>query len=330
MMKKAKAAKARVAAAQAKTQAAVAKGQAAVAKGQAAAAKVQSQVQSKVDQGQAAAAKIQSQVNQAQGQVQSMKRKAQNAVGQAQGMKKQAMAAAGIEPYPSTSEMPIQHPQPVIKSEPNVNMSVVQPYPSTAGMPMQQTLEAADPKVAAAVKKFKEGKIEMELGYPQIMVTIILGVIYIAVTSLGIQTYNKCEGIQGSQKFTNLKNFMSHTMAVAIAIPIVFLLTKFVKNEGGVFTIIYAIMGIASSAMAIQIMNQPDCKDGVKKDEKNFAIVALVFWLILFLAGGYFTMKSDTAGGKALRAGAAGAATMGRQASAAGSKGMAAMARKMQ
>ena len=209
-------------------------------------------------------------------------------------------------------------------------MSVVQPYPSTAGMPMQQTLEAADPKMAAAVKKFKEGKIEMELGYPQILLTIILGVIYIAVTSLGIQTYNKCEGIQGSQKFTNLKHFMSHTMAVAITIPVVFLLTKFVKNEGGVFTILYSIMGIAGSAMAIQIMNQPECKDGVKKDEKNFAIVALVFWLILFLAGGYFTMKSDTVGGKALRAGAAGAATLGKQASAAGSKGMAAMARKMQ
>ena len=62
---------------------------------------------------------------------------------------------------------------------------------------------------------------------------------------------------------------MRHTMAVAIAIPIVFLLTKFVKNEGGVFTIIYAIMGIASSAMAIQIMNQPDCKDGVKKDKRT-------------------------------------------------------------
>jgi hypothetical protein len=41
-------------------------------------------------------------------------------------------------------------------------------------------------------------------------------------------------------------------------------------------------------------------------------------------------MKSDTAGGKALRAGASGAASMGRQASMAGSKGMAAMARKMQ
>ena len=297
MMKKAKAAKARVAAAQ--------------AKGQAAAAKVQS----KVAQGQAAASKIQSKVSQAQSQVQSMKN--------------QAMAAATIEPRIQPPPAPALE-QPVIKSEPNVNMSVVQPYPSTAGMPMQQTLEAADPKMAAAVKKFKEGKIEMELGYPQILLTIVLGVIYIAVTSLGIQTYNKCEGIQGSQKFTNLKHFMSHTMAVAITIPVVFLLTKFVKNEGGVFTILYSIMGIAGSAMAIQIMNQPECKDGVKKDEKNFAIVALVFWLILFLAGGYFTMKSDTVGGKALRAGAAGAATLGKQASAAGSKGMAAMARKMQ
>ena len=124
MMKKAKAAKARVAAAQ--------------AKGQAAAAKVQS----KVAQGQAAASKIQSKVSQAQSQVQSMKN--------------QAIAAATIEPRiqpppaPALEQpvIPPAPPQPVIKSEPNVNMSVVQPYPSTAGMPMQQTLEAADPKMA--------------------------------------------------------------------------------------------------------------------------------------------------------------------------------------
>ena len=54
----------------------------------------------------------------------------------------------------------------------------------------------------------------------------------------------KCEGIQGSEKYQNLKMFMSHTMTIAITIPVVLLLMKLVKNEGGVFTIVYSIMGL--------------------------------------------------------------------------------------
>ena len=167
--------------------------------------------------------------------------------------------------------------QPIIKSEPTINMS--------------EATVVRDPELLSVVNKLKAGKIETEIGYPQVGLTILLGIFFVAITALGIDKYNKCEGIQDSEKYQNLKMFMSHTMAIAITIPVILLLQKFVANEGGVFTIIYAIMGLTASAIAMDIMRQPECEDTVKKSDKNFAIMSLVGWIILLLAGSFFTFK---------------------------------------
>ena len=156
---------------------------------------------------------------------------------------------------------------------------------------MSETTLVRDPKLVSLVDKLKTGKIETEIGFAQVGLTIILGIFYVAVTALGIDKYNKCEGIQNSEKYANLKMFMSHTMTVAITIPVVLLLMKFVNNEGGVFTMVYAIMGITASAIAMDVMRQPECEASVKDSDKNFATVSIVAWILLFLAGSFFTFK---------------------------------------
>ena len=183
---------------------------------------------------------------------------------------------APVQPRINQVPQPILS-QPVIKSEPTINMS--------------EATVVRDPELVSVVNKLKSGKIETEIGYPQVGLTILLGIFFVAVTALGIDKYNKCEGIQDSEKYQNLKMFMSHTMAIAITIPVILLLQKFVSNEGGVFTIIYAIMGLTASAIAMDIMRQPECEDTVKKSDKNFAIMSLVGWIILLLAGSFFTFK---------------------------------------
>lgn len=183
---------------------------------------------------------------------------------------------APIQPRINQVPQPILS-QPLIKSKPNINMS--------------ETTIVRDPELVSVVNKLKTGKIETEIGYPQVGLTILLGIFFVAVTALGIDKYNKCVGIQGSKKYQNLKSFMSHTMAIAIAIPCILLLQKFVTNEGGVFTIIYAIMGLTASAMAMNIMGQPECEDTVKSSDKNFAIMSIIGWIILLLAGSFFTFK---------------------------------------
>ena len=156
---------------------------------------------------------------------------------------------------------------------------------------MSETTLVRDPKLVGIVDKLKMGNIETEIGYTQVGLTVLLGIFFVAVTALGIDKYNKCEGIQDSEKYQNLKMFMSHTMTIAITIPIVLLLQKLVKNEGGVFTIVYSIMGLTASAIAVDIMRQPECEDTVKTSDMNFAKLSVGGWLILLLAGSFFTFK---------------------------------------
>ena len=156
---------------------------------------------------------------------------------------------------------------------------------------MSETTLVRDPLLVEVVNKLKTGKIETEIGYAQVGLTILLGIFFVAITALGIDKYNKCEGIKDSEKYQNLKMFMSHSMAVAITIPIILLLMKFVNNEGGVFAIIYAIMGLTASAIAMDIIRQPECADSVKPSDKNFAILSLIGWIVLLLAGSFFTFK---------------------------------------
>tara|TARA_R110000772_G_scaffold40102_2_gene93910 strand:- start:528 stop:1472 length:945 start_codon:yes stop_codon:yes gene_type:complete len=265
--------------AQAKGQALADKGQAALEKGQAFAEKAQAKGQALADKGQAALEKGQAFAEKAQAKGQALADKGQafaenvQAKGQALADKGKAVVAqssekvmtlnipAPVQPRINQVSEPILS-QPIIKSEPNVNMS--------------ELTVVRDPELVSVVNKLKTGKIETEIGYPQVGLTILLGIFFVAVTSLGIDKYNKCVGIQGSKKYQNLKAFMSHTMAIAIAIPCILLLQKLVVNEGGVFTIVYAIMGLTASSMAMNIMSQPECEDTVKSSDKNFAIVSII------------------------------------------------------
>jgi hypothetical protein len=242
-----------------------AKGQAFVDKGQAFAEKAQAKGQALADKGQAFAAKGQAVVAQGQAALLPVTEEVMT-----------LNIPAPIQPRINQVPQPILS-QPIIKSEPTINMS--------------EATVVRDPELLSVVNKLKAGKIETEIGYPQVGLTILLGIFFVAITALGIDKYNKCEGIQDSEKYQNLKMFMSHTMAIAITIPVILLLQKFVANEGGVFTIIYAIMGLTASAIAMDIMRQPECEDTVKKSDKNFAIMSLVGWIILLLAGSFFTFK---------------------------------------
>jgi len=268
-----------------------AKGQALTDKGQAFAEKAQAKGQALTDKGQAFAAKGQAFAAKAQAKGQALAEKGQAVVAQGQTAflpptKEVLNIPAPVQPRINQVPQPILS-QPVIKSEPTINMS--------------EATVVRDPELVSVVNKLKTGKIETEIGYPQVGLTILLGIFFVAVTALGIDKYNKCEGIQDSEKYQNLKMFMSHTMAIAITIPVILLLQKFVSNEGGVFTIIYAIMGLTASAIAMDIMRQPECEDTVKKSDKNFAIMSLVGWIILLLAGSFFTFKKHPKLGEVLR-----------------------------
>ena len=285
-----------------KAKEAKARAAATMAKGQALAEKAQAKGQALAEKGQALAEK-------AQAKGQALAEQSQSIVDQ----------VAPREPEPAYEPTPA----PKINSEPYVNMSE----------PIGYINEPTQPTVPISEKfnKFKDAKIETQIGYPQIALTIILGIFYVAVTALGIKVYNGCTGIQGSKKYQNLKGFLSHTMAIALTIPCVLLLQKLVTNQGGIFTVVYACMGLTGAAIAMDIMRQPDCD--VKSSEKNFVIASLVGWILTLLIGGYFTVKKYPKIGEAARAAgqkaAAGAKIAGQRAASGARSAAGAVRQKM-
>ena len=166
---------------------------------------------------------------------------------------------------------------------------------------MSNSVVVRDPALASIINKLQTGKIEIEIGFIQVALIVILGIFYVAISALGLDKYNKCEAIQSSEKYANLKMFMSHTMTIAITIPVVLLLMKFVKNEGGVFTLIYSIMGLTASAIAYDVMSQDECKQYVEETDKNYAIGSIIGWILLLLMGGFFAFKKYPKLGEVLK-----------------------------
>jgi len=130
-------------------------------------------------------------------------------------------------------------------------------------------------------------KVELEMSNGTLGLIIMMGIFYIAITSVGVSTFNKCSQIQDSQKWKNLKGFLSHTMTMAITTIATLIFAKFAKSEAAVFGILFGIFGTIASSMTLAMTNE--CKDSADKSARNFGIVSLIGYLLLML-GSLFMM----------------------------------------
>jgi len=122
--------------------------------------------------------------------------------------------------------------------------------------------------------------------------TIMFAIFYIATASIGVQTYNKCEEIQGVKKWDNIKMLLSHTMTIGMAIPAILISQYFVggKVTAGM-AILYGIMGLIGNATAFAVTREGTCGEHARKDSKNYLIFGMVASLLVMMAGGaYMTM----------------------------------------
>lgn len=131
----------------------------------------------------------------------------------------------------------------------------------------------------ATPQTLKNTTVKLELSWGVIGMIILLGTFYIAISSVGINTFNKCSKIQDSQKWENLKSYLSHTMTMVIASIATLILVKMFKSQVVVFAMVFGIMGIIASSMTLSMTNE--CKDSVDKSARSFAIASLVLHLVM-------------------------------------------------
>ena len=137
-------------------------------------------------------------------------------------------------------------------------------------------------------KRLATGKVQLEMSMGQIMVLLVLGIFYIAVSSMGIKTYNNCSAVQSSKSLTNTKHFLAHTLTMALTIPFTLLAMKSFSKDLAFWMTFYGIMGLVGSAMTVHFTRK--C-DNAKKSAKNFAGLTLAMFIFVLLGGLFMFSK---------------------------------------
>jgi hypothetical protein len=120
-----------------------------------------------------------------------------------------------------------------------------------------------------------------------VMFTMIFAIFYIAVASIGIETYNKCDAVQGVKKWDNLKMLLSHTLTISITIPIALMVQYLASGRvSAAMGVVYGIMGLVGSAVAYAITEKDECTSVSRENSKNYLIFAIVASILIMMAGG--------------------------------------------
>ncbi len=136
-------------------------------------------------------------------------------------------------------------------------------------------------------KNIASGKIDLEVSGLTVMGILFLGIIYMIISSIGMSIYSKCDAMKGQPVQENLNKYLAATLTIALTIPFTLLVTKFVKNEGAVFTLIYSVMGLVGSVAAL---NWAVKCENAKNSEKNFAGVTTALFSMTLLYS-FFLLK---------------------------------------
>jgi low temperature requirement protein LtrA len=120
---------------------------------------------------------------------------------------------------------------------------------------------------------------------------LFLGFFYMIISSIGMNIYSKCDAMKGQPVQENLNKYLAATLTIALTIPFTLLVTKFVKNEGAVFALIYSIMGLVGSAAAL---NWAVKCENAKSSDKNFAALTTAVYSLTLMFSFYLLRPKRT------------------------------------
>jgi len=140
-------------------------------------------------------------------------------------------------------------------------------------------------------KNIASGKIDLEVSGSTVMGILFLGFIYMIISSIGMNIYSKCDAMKGQPVQENLNKYLAATLTIALTIPFTLLVTKFVKNEGAVFALIYSIMGLVGSAAAL---NWAVKCENAKSSDKNFAALTTAVYSLTLMFSFYLLRPKRT------------------------------------
>ena len=128
---------------------------------------------------------------------------------------------------------------------------------------------------------------------PSLKIALIIS--YVIIAGLGINTFQNCTDVQESQKWKNIKMFLSHTLTIAIIVPIILKLKDTDFLNGDKMYMLYAILGFIASAMSLGMADDSKCKEKGYTGTSAFFLVgylAMIAYLIYKVIDGNGNAKA--------------------------------------
>ena len=124
--------------------------------------------------------------------------------------------------------------------------------------------------------------------------TVVLAGLYAIVSGLGIKVFERCEDMQSSEKWKNIKMYLSHTVTLGTAIPFILLIQRVLgtSTQELLLASLYCIMGAIGSAMTLALAQECEVGD---KDQmaKIFGAIGVVLYFLVLIAGPAWIFKKS-------------------------------------
>ncbi|MAG09900.1 MAG: hypothetical protein CL494_05760 [Actinobacteria bacterium] len=151
---------------------------------------------------------------------------------------------------------------------------------------MSSNYQYAPSRIGPLVTKIQTGRLDLEMGYPSILWVILLATGYVIISGSTMTKFKECEEAKKSGHYKSLESLLSHTMAIAITIPVAFLLGQYFNKDATLWTLFYGVMGLIGSAVALDIARK--CKKEGEDAEASQTIAAIgvaVYGCAMLIAG---------------------------------------------
>src|SRR6056300_945335 len=129
-------------------------------------------------------------------------------------------------------------------------------------------------------KKLASGTLQLEIKWSTVGLILLMGLLYMIISSIGMSIFAKCEAMKGQPVQENLNKYLAATLTIGLTIPFTLFVMKIVKNELAAFTFIYSIMGLVGSAAAL---NWTVKCENAKQSEKTYSGISTAFFSITLL-----------------------------------------------
>jgi hypothetical protein len=133
-------------------------------------------------------------------------------------------------------------------------------------------------------KKLASGTLQLEIKWSTVGLILMMGFLYMIISSIGMSIFAKCEAMKGKPVQENLNKYLAATLTIGLTIPFTLLVLKLVKKELAVFMLIYSIMGLVGSAAAL---NWAAKCENAKKSEKTWAGMNVALFSMTLLASAW-------------------------------------------